>query len=164
MSPGVDSFGLHYIGLLRGPQQNWLSVARGGELNETRDTSDWHFPQSSTCPSPPLLFIGVGYQNKLLAAKYCLRFWFGGQPRLTQGLPRCPSRLRIRLQCRRYRRWVFDPWVRKILWRREWQPTLVFLPGEFHEQRRLVAYSPWGHKEVHMTEWVTHTQAQHTPQ
>ena len=32
----------------------------------------------------------------------------------------------------------FDPWVRKILWRREWQPTPVFLPGEFHGQRSLV--------------------------
>ena len=33
----------------------------------------------------------------------------------------------IRLQCRRPR---FDPWVGKIAWRREWQPTLGFLPGE----------------------------------
>ena len=34
----------------------------------------------------------------------------------------------------------FDPWVWKILWRREWLPTLVFLPGEFHEQRSLAGY------------------------
>ena len=46
----------------------------------------------------------------------------------------------------------FDPWARKIPWRREWQPTLVFLPGEFHRQRSLVGYSPWGHKESDMTE------------
>ena len=32
--------------------------------------------------------------------------------------------------------------VRKILWRREWQSTQVFLPGEFHGQRRLEDYSP----------------------
>jgi len=31
----------------------------------------------------------------------------------------------------------FNPWVRKILWRREWQPTPVFLPGESHEQKTL---------------------------
>jgi len=31
--------------------------------------------------------------------------------------------------------------------RREWQPTPVFLPGEFHGQRSLVGYSPWGQKE-----------------
>ena len=35
---------------------------------------------------------------------------------------------------------------------REWQPTPVFLPGEFHEQRSLVSYSPCGHKRLDMTE------------
>ena len=37
----------------------------------------------------------------------------------------------------------FDSWVRKIPWRREWQPTPVFLPGEFHGQRSLVGFHPW---------------------
>ena len=37
-----------------------------------------------------------------------------------------------------------NPWVRKILWRRKWQPNPIFLPGESHGQRRLVDYSPWG--------------------
>ena len=37
----------------------------------------------------------------------------------------------------------FDPWVGKIPWRREWQPTPVLLPGEFHGQRSLAGYSPW---------------------
>ena len=41
-----------------------------------------------------------------------------------------------------------NPWVGKIPWRREWQPTLVFLPGESHGQRSLVGYSPWSHKIV----------------
>ena len=44
----------------------------------------------------------------------------------------------------------FDPWVRKIPWRRTWQHTLVFLPGESQGQKSLVDYSPWGHKE---SEW-----------
>lgn len=35
---------------------------------------------------------------------------------------------------------------------RKWQPTPEFLPGEFHEQRSLVGYSPWGRKESDMTE------------
>ena len=39
-----------------------------------------------------------------------------------------------------------DSWVRKILWRRKWQPTPVFLPGESHGQRSLAGYSPWGYK------------------
>ena len=41
----------------------------------------------------------------------------------------------------------FDPWVEKIPWRREWQPTLVFLPGESHGQRSLAGSSLRGHKE-----------------
>ena len=40
----------------------------------------------------------------------------------------------------------FDPWVGKIPWRRKWQPTPVFLPGELHGQRRMAGYGPWGHK------------------
>jgi len=47
----------------------------------------------------------------------------------------------------------------KIPWRRKWQPTPVFLPGEFHGQRSLADYSPEGHKELDMTEHThTHTQ------
>ena len=41
--------------------------------------------------------------------------------------------------------------VRKIPWRKQWQPTPVFLPGEFHRQRSLAGYSPWGHKESDTT-------------
>ena len=37
----------------------------------------------------------------------------------------------------------FDPLVGKMSWRREWLPTLVFLPREFHGQRSLAGYSPW---------------------
>ena len=37
-------------------------------------------------------------------------------------------------------------------WRKEWQPTPVFLPGESHEQRSLAGYSPWGYKESDTTE------------
>jgi len=51
-----------------------------------------------------------------------------------------------------YRRSGFHPWVRKVPWRRKWQPTPVFLPGEFHGQRNLAGYSPWGCKESDMTE------------
>ena len=49
-------------------------------------------------------------------------------------------------------RWGFDPWVEKILWRRAWQPTPVFLPGEAHGQRSQVDYSVYGHKESDMSE------------
>ena len=45
--------------------------------------------------------------------------------------------------------------VRKIPWRREWQPTTVFLPGELHGQKSQVGYSPWGHKELDTTEQLS---------
>ena len=44
----------------------------------------------------------------------------------------------------------FNPWVRKIPWSRKWQPTPVFLPGEFHGQRSLLGYRQQGGKESDM--------------
>ena len=57
-------------------------------------------------------------------------------------------------QCRRLNRCGFSPLVGKIPWRRKWQPSPVFLPGEPHGQRCMVGYSPWGHKELDTTEHV----------
>ena len=45
-------------------------------------------------------------------------------------------------QCKRHKRCGFDPWVRKIPWRRAWQPTPVFLPGESCGQKSLAGFSP----------------------
>ena len=55
-------------------------------------------------------------------------------------------------QCRSHKRCGLDLWVRKILWSRKWQATPVFLPGKFHRHRSLAGYSPWGFKELDMTE------------
>ena len=52
------------------------------------------------------------------------------------------------------RRHGFNSWVRKILWRRQWQPAPVFLLGKFHGQRSLAGYSPWSPKELDMTEHI----------
>ena len=49
-----------------------------------------------------------------------------------------------------------DAWVRKMPWRRAWQPSPVFFPGESHGQRSLADYSPQGHKELDMTEATQH--------
>ena len=49
----------------------------------------------------------------------------------------------------------FDPWIGKFPWRREQLLTPVFWPGEFHGQRSLVGYSPWGHKESDTTEQLS---------
>ena len=55
----------------------------------------------------------------------------------------------------KFRRHRFSPWVRKIPWRRKWQPTPVFLPGKSHGQKRLAGYSPWSHKVLDTTEWLS---------
>ena len=54
----------------------------------------------------------------------------------------------------------FNPWVGKIPWRKAWQPTPVFLPGESHEQRTLAGFGPWVHKESDTTEVNEHTRTQ----
>ena len=78
----------------------------------------------------------------------------------------CPSWYRLRLhgcmqggfpggavgkesicQCRRQKRLEFNPWLRKIPWRRTWKPNPVFLPGKFHGQRSLAGHSPCDLKE-----------------
>ena len=73
------------------------------------------------------------------------------------GLPWWLSGKESVCQCRRYR---FDPWVKKILWRRKWQPTPMFLPGKYHGQRNLTGYSSWGCKRVRH-DWVTKQQHLH---
>ena len=57
----------------------------------------------------------------------------------------------------------FNPWVGKMPWRRERQPTPIFLPGEFHRQRSLAGYSPQGRKESDTAEQLTraHTHIYH---
>ena len=57
-------------------------------------------------------------------------------------------------QCRTHKSCGFDPWVGKIPWRKAWQPTLVFLPGESLGQMSLVGYSPWGCKDGVAKSWT----------
>ena len=59
-------------------------------------------------------------------------------------------------QCRRRERCGFCPWIKKVPWRREWQPTPISLLGESHGQRSLAGYSPWGCKELDMSEATQH--------
>ena len=65
-------------------------------------------------------------------------------------LPRCLGGKESACQYRRcYIDPWFDPWVRKIPWRRAWQPAPVFLPGESHGERSLAGYR---HEELDVTE------------
>ena len=83
-----------------------------------------------------------------------LRFW-----RLLEelkGVPGGTGSNEPTCHCRRSKRHGFDPWVRKIPWRRAWQPTPVFLPGESHGQRSLAGCSPWGRTESDTAEATEH--------
>ena len=69
-----------------------------------------------------------------------------------KGLPWWLRQWRIWLRCGRP---GLDPWIRKIPWRRKWQPTPVFLPGESHGQRSLVGCRSWSCKELDTMEQLT---------
>ena len=85
-------------------------------------------PSPGTCPNP-----GTEPRSPVLQA---------------DSLPSEPlGKPRICLQSRKHRRCRFNPWVGTIPWRKTWQPTPVFLPGESHVQRSLASYSPWGCKD-----------------
>ena len=70
----------------------------------------------------------------------------------SQGASQVVQWKRTACQCRTHSRLGFDPWVRKIPWRKKWQPTPLFLPGKFHGQKNLAGYSPQGLKVLDMTE------------
>ena len=77
---------------------------------------------------------------------------------IQRGFPGGASGEEPACQCRRPKRTslvellLFNPWVGKIPWRKKWQPAPIFLPGEFHGQRSLAGYNPWGHAESDTTE------------
>ena len=78
------------------------------------------------------------------------------------GLPSGANGKESACQCRRL---GFDHWVSTMPWRRKWQLAPILLPAKPHGQRSLAGYSPWGHKEMNVTECMrahlpTHT---HTP-
>ena len=81
-------------------------------------------------------------------------FWFWLWSHEGMDLPWWLSGWRTCLKFRRHRRGMFDSWVKKILCTRNWQPAIVFMPGESHRQRSLAGYSPLRCKESDMTKWL----------
>ena len=75
---------------------------------------------------------------------------------LKLGFPGGASGKELTCQCRRHKRHGFSPWIGKSPWRRAWQPTPVFLPGESYGQRSLVGNIPQGGKELDVTEETYH--------
>ena len=118
------------------PGKGWTCVEFG--------SSSWNIP---------LPFLPQRCPWKEISCLYCLSSFFHLYMFLlficywSIGLPRRLSGKDSTCQCRRCRRRGFDPWVGKIAWKREWQPTPVFLSGESHGQRSLVDYRPWVRKE-----------------
>ena len=76
------------------------------------------------------------YRNNLVSTKNTCTQYYGLRRWVTK---------ESTCQCRRLR---FIPWVGTIPWKRKWQPTPLFLPGQSYGQRSLVGSSPWGHKRV----------------
>ena len=91
----------------------------------------------------------VGHDwSDLAAAAAALLHWLA----LRLGFPSGASSEESTCPCRRPKRHGFDLWVGKIPWSRKWQPTPVFLSGEFHRQRSLAGYSSEGRTEWDTTE------------
>ena len=78
----------------------------------------------------------------LVYSWYCVFCGFGQVYNKQMGFPHGASGKEPACQCSRCKRREFDPWVGKIPWRKAWQPTPVFLPGESRGQRSLVGSGP----------------------
>ena len=109
-------------------REAWRAAVHGVSKSQTR-LSDW----TELCLKLYIHMCSYTYT----VSKYSLPWWLSGQESA--------------YHCRRS---GYNSWVRKIPWRRTWQPTPVWLPGESHGQRSLVGYSPWGHKESDTSEWL----------
>ena len=134
---------LQYSGL-----ENSMDCIVHGVAKSWTWLSDFHFHYLYTVCSFMHSWIHQVFTESFLCPKRCARsytdilfsqhfIWVPG----TRELPRCLSGKESMCQCRRSGRFRFNLWVGKISWRRAWQPTPVFLPGESHGQRRLVGYS-----------------------
>ena len=111
---------------------------------------------TTSCPPIPIFFLLLDRQMIFGVVSNCLScFYFINVLKLIFIGVLLLWRLRGKesaCQCRSHSRCGFDSWIRKSPWRREWQPTPVLVPEKFHGQRSLAGYSPWGCKELDITE------------
>ena len=87
-----------------------------------------------------------------LASGETIARWFSMTSATYLGFPGGSCGKEPACQFRKQKRCWFNSWVGKVPWRRAWQSTPVFLPGESLGQRSLADYSPWGHEESDTTE------------
>ena len=121
----------------------WQATVHGVAKSQTR-LSRFHFHFSFKQCQMKCFPYGWVLAKISVYLIYCSTYTFLWTPSMAQ-------QWRIHLQCRSHRRHRYYLWVGKIPWRRAWQPTPVFLPGESHGQRNLEGYSQ-GHKESETTE------------
>ena len=101
------------------------------------------------CKKCPVLKMTLWLMSsKVSSEQYILLVSF----KTIKGLPGGTSGKESACWSRRGKTCQFNPWIGKIPWRRALQPIPVFLPGEFHEKRSLAGYSPWGNKQLDLTE------------
>ena len=103
----------------------------------TVDLSSWENQRNWVCE---VELRGCGLNSSLGYQTWCHIVNFHVTLKMVKNLP---------ANARRHRRPGFNPWVRKIPWRRAWQPTPIFLPEESHGQRSLEDCSPWDHRVKH---------------
>ena len=121
----------------------WTERSSSGARTERTRTVKWELLQESQPYQTCTHYEGpVAILYFMLSLPFRAFQWLGGKESTCQ--------------FRRCRGCGFSPWVRKILWRRKWQPTPVLLPGKPHGHRSLVGYSPQGCKELDMTKWLSH--------
>ena len=109
----------------------------------------WHLPSASLVNSSSLPSLSLWKLYYLLSATH-----------VSLGFPGGASGKEPACQCRRHERGGFEPWIRKIPWRRAWQSTPVFLPGESHRQGSLAGYtqSRVAKSQTQLKQFSTHAQ------
>ena len=119
----------------------------------------WNEEKRFLPPAQPLMCglqicssLSITADRSALRANFCALTLFQalGQPlTCTISITVLPWWFRQYKICLQRRRPGFDPWVRKIAWRRKWQPTPVLSPGKSHGQRSLAGYILRGHRVRH---------------
>ena len=153
----------------------WSGNSWGIYLNKTTIQKDTRTPmfiaalftiteirKQSNCPSTDEQIMKMNIYIHIYTMEYysamkrnafesVLMRWMNSEPVIqSEGFPGGSVGKKPACQCRRHKRCHFDPWCRKMPWKRAWQPTAVFLPGESQGERSLVGYGSWGCKESDM--------------
>ena len=105
--------------------------------------------QYSSIENLPVLYLFSSTMVTYLHATWLICLFLIDGLRYDKGLLWCIPGEESRLQCRLH---GLNPWVRKIPWRRKWQPTPMFLSWKFHRQRSLAGTVCRVTKQLDMTQ------------